>query len=192
MRVRCWMATAFLCWAVATAPLRGDAATISLVPAWPTVGASNAIAVDVVISGLGEGAPPTVAAFDLDVTFDPALLQIVSVDFGWDVFPDAGLSDWNLLAGPARVDLAGASLFDDATLDAYQPASFMLATLHFFARTPGVAPLAISQAVLAATGGGALSRDLVGTSIEILVPEPGTVALLAFGLLLLRRRERVQ
>lgn len=192
MRMRMWLAAALLALAVAGAPARGGAATITLVPAWPTVGASNAIAVDVVISGLGEGAPPTVAAFDLDVTFDPALLQIVSVDFGWDVFPDAALSDWNLLAGPTRVDLAGASLFDDATLDAYQPASFVLATLHFFALTPGVAPLAISQAVLAATGGGALARDLVGTSIEILVPEPGTATLLALGLLLLRRRERVE
>ena len=182
MRMRMWLAAALLALAVAGAPARGGAATITLVPASPTVGASNPIDVDVVISGLGEGAPPTVAAFDLDVTFDAAVLQLVSVDFGWDVFPDAGLSAWNLLATPPRVDLAGASLFDDATLDAYQPASFVLATLHFFALTPGVSPLAITQAVLAATGGGSLPSALVGTSVEVLVPEPGTVSLLLVGL----------
>ena len=56
-------------------------------------------------------------------------------------------------------------------LDANQPASFVLATLHFTALGIGLSPLAITQAVLANTPGGAIPTTLSGTSIEVVVPE---------------------
>src|SRR5262245_32346006 len=105
---------------------RADAASIGLSPSFQSAPIGNTIAVDVTIAGLG-GAPPTLSAFDLDITFDPGVLAFVSVLFGDDL-GEAGVDtifDVNLLAGPVRVDLANASLLSNAELAASQPDSFV-------------------------------------------------------------------
>ena len=181
------VALALLGWA-----WRADAVSLSLVASQATVGIGGAVAVDVVIADLGLGVAPTLAGFDLDITFDPAVLAFDSVAFGGDLGVlglETLLPSVNLLAGPTRVDLALASLLPDAVLDANQPASFVLATLHFTALGLGLSPLAIAQAVLANTPGGAIPTTLAGTSIEVVVPEPASLALVALGLAALARRK---
>jgi hypothetical protein len=170
--------------------------TLALVPSATPVFPGDPVAVDVAISGLGSGAPPTLAGFDLDITFDPSVLAFASVDFGGNL-GIVGLETLppavNVLAGPTRVDLALSSLLPDPVLDASQPDAFVLATLHFTALGAGLSPLAITQAVLANTPGGSIAVTLAGTSVEVLVPEPGPLALLALlalGLASLARRRR--
>lgn len=172
---------------------RATAVSLALSPAAQAVATSGAVDVDIVISDLGSGAAPTLAAFDLDVSFDPAVLSFLSLDFGVDLGVPGldALTSAGLLAGPVRVDLAATSLLASATLDAQQPTSFVLATLHFIALAPGTSALTITQAILADTAGGpgnnAILASLAGADVTV-VPEPGTAALLATGIALLRVR----
>jgi len=172
---------------------RADAASIGLSPSSQSLPIGNTVAIDVVISGLGGiGALPTLAAFDLDVTFDPSVLSFVSVLFGDDL-GQVGVDtifDVNLLAGPVRVDLANASLLSDAELEANQPASFVLATLFFTASGLGTSNLSITQALLANAPGGSIPATLSGASVEVLVPEPASLALVSIGLAALARARR--
>ena len=124
-------------------------ASLALDPATFLVAPGDAVDVDVVISGLVAGGPPSVGAFDLDVAFDPALLQPIAVTFGpflGDPDPLAGetLTDFQLLAG--IVDLAEVSLLATPDLDLLQlPASFTLATLSFTAVASGAATLTFAE-----------------------------------------------
>ena len=174
-----------LCAAIAAAgPAR--AVSLSLLPASPSVYAGTPLAIDIVIGDLGAGVAPTLSAFDLDVSFDASVLSFDWVEFGFDLgipVTEALISS-GLLAGPTRVDLAETSLLSNATLDANQPVTFVLATLLFLALAPGTSPLAITQAVLANTaGGGSIAATLSGASVTVLaVPEPISIGLVGLGL----------
>lgn len=196
MRIeRSWMWAAVALCAAFLWSERAAAVSLALSPATQSVTTGGAVDVDIVITDLGSGAAPTLAAFDLDVSFDPSVLSFLSVDFGLDLGVPGldALTSAGLLAGPMRVDLAATSLLANATLDAQQPASFVLATLHFVALAPGTSALAITQAVLADTAGGpgnnSIAADLAGADVTV-VPEPGTAALLAMGIALFHARRR--
>src|SRR5690606_28671455 len=89
-------------------------------------------------------------------------------------------------------DLAAVSLLASATLDAQQPASFVLATLTFLAVSPGLAELVLDQALLADTsavpGGNQLFVDTISGASILVTPEPGTLLLLSGGCALLAAR----
>jgi hypothetical protein len=81
---------------------------------------------------LNAGGPPSLGAFDLDVSFDPSVLLPLDVAFGpflGDPSLLEALTDFNFF--PGLVDLAEVSLLLPEELDALQRASFPLATLVF-------------------------------------------------------------
>ncbi len=63
---------------------KGVAHAISLgfVPASQDVGVGNPFSVDLLISGLGNFAPPSLGTFDLTAGFDPAILTFIGATFG--------------------------------------------------------------------------------------------------------------
>ena len=144
------------------------------------VSLGSSVDVDLVISGLGDSAPPSLGAFDVDVFYDPLIVTLTALTFGTDL----GTSIQSDIAGLGTVNLFEVSLESALTLDAVQPGAFTLATLTFDGTGLGISALNITVNGLI----DALASDLpeadVGTgSITVSsVPEPTTLILLSIGL----------
>jgi hypothetical protein len=183
--------------ALALALVAGRAGAVSLgVGPSASVSPGDPVSVTIVIAGIGDGGPPKLSGFDIDLAFAPAVLSFVGVSFG-DVLGEVGvqaLTSADVLSGPTRLNVVEASLLPSETLDAIEPGSFLLATLSFQALAPGVSPLSITRAVLADTsdvpGGNSIAVEAVENASIFVVPEPGTASLLALGLLGIARSRR--
>lgn len=170
------------------------AITLGLAPVSQTVAVGTQLDVALQISGLGEGAAPSLSTFDVDVTFSGSLLSFASAAFG-----DPGSGDQLDLSGlgsvtavspaPSAVNLFELSLDLPADLVALQAASFTLATLTFTAQAPGTSSLAITVNALGDANGVPLFAELVGASVTgegaAAVDEPESLLLAAAALLAL-------
>jgi len=158
-------------------------AVLSFSPSSQTASGGQTVTVDIVISGLSAGAPPSVGAFDLDVSFDPAILLPIDVTFGSFLGTPGIDALTDFLLSPGVVDLAEVSLLAPINLDAH-PASFSLATLSFVAVGVGTSPLAFSQIVVDDAFGDKIPTTGVDGSITG-IPEPASALLSGAGLLLI-------
>jgi hypothetical protein len=187
---RRWIVGMILAGALAAPP--AGAISIALLPALADVAVGDGLDIDVVVSGLGAGAPPSLGSYDLDVSFDASRLTFDSLSFG-TLLGGPVDSLQSAVAGAGLVDFAELSLLLPAELDALQPASFSIATLHFTVSAEGTSTVAVSQA-LAGDGEGrplpidALASAAITGSAASAVPEPGAAALFALGLLLAVKR----
>ncbi len=162
-----------------------SAVVIDFVPSDQTVALGTDAFVDLVISGLGDFTAPSLGAFDLDVTYDAAILSPQSVNF------TPRLGDGTLgqsiegldVSIPGLIDFFIVSLLSQQELEILQPESFVLATFSFQAIAPGTSPLVLTQVLL----GDALGADLVASAgsgrITVTgsgsgVPEPAPAGLL--------------
>lgn len=173
--VRVGMALAF------AAPQAQAGVIVSLTPDSAMVTLGDTLDVDVLIAGLRNFTPPSVGAFDLDVSFDAAILSPTGVTFGPflgdpDPFAFETFTDFQFLTGV--VDFAEVSLLSPAELDGLQPSGFRLATLSFDAIATGVSPLMLTQISV---------DDPFGVN---LIPEPRTLWLIGVGLAGLGRVSR--
>jgi len=173
-----------------------SALNINFVPGFQTVSPGDTFALDIVVSGLEAVTPnEIVSAYDLDVTYNSSLFTATGVTFGSLL----GLSLQNSsLATLGLVDLAEVSLESDAALGALQGDSVTLATLAF--KASGGQGTGNFNFVFNATndvkGNGAAVLDLSPGTAAVQVgatPEPGTLVLLASGLvgLVLHQRRRM-
>jgi hypothetical protein len=172
-------------------------ATIALAPSASVVMLGESFDLDVVISGLGAGAPSSVSAFDLTLSFAPAILSVDGVSFGLSLGNPAlfeALTGFTI--SPGSVNLAEVSLLSAADLDVLQPASFTLATLSFEALAVGMTTVAFVPGTVPGVSGldvkdglGAVLVPLTWTDATVqvvgvtVIPEPTTCSLIAFPLL---------
>ena len=176
-----------------------QAIRLDIVPGFTSKFVGDVFGVDVVVSGL-DAASEVVSTFDLDVTFDPAIVQALGATYGTGL--GGGAPDSVQFApgiGSGVIDFAESSLLLDADLDALQGDSVTLATLSFRAIGVGISalsflpdPLFILTGRFDVSGIPAdLNPDVGGGRVEVLaasgVPEPGVLSLLALGLLGLAR-----
>jgi hypothetical protein len=173
-----------------------NAVAIEFVPADTDGFVGDLFNVDVIVSGLSAGETgEIVAAFDLDVLYDPAVLDATSIAFGSAL----GLTDLDTFASsifaPGRLDFANISLLFNDELAALQADSVLLASLTFSAIGIGSSTLTFDTLMppgITLVGSDPFSTlpiDLAGGALltvrerPISVPEPGTLALLGLGLL---------
>lgn len=190
-------ATSLVCLLLAAAP--ATAATLSLLPAASDATPGSTLLLDVVVAGLGDAAAPSLAAFDFDIGFDPAVLSLDEVSFG-GFLGDMALGEaldvsFGELA-PGLVNVAEVSFLAGGTLDALQPDGFVLATLSFTvgALAGGQTTVVEFAAVAGLADGAAMPLPVDATNGAVVtgtvIPLPAALWLLLPALLVLRRRAR--
>ncbi len=165
---------------VAHVPAQALHVSLSLDSAAVTAG--QAVSLDALVSERAAGADGAIAAFDLSVSYDPALLMPTGVLFGTllgdtatQAFTDA------VFATPGLVSFAEVSLLSGAELDLLQPAAFALAQLSFVAVATGTASFAYAGEIRIDNADGV---KLIG--------EPATAALLLLGLVAVAQASRAR
>jgi hypothetical protein len=160
-----------------------SAGTISLSFSPPSVSviSGQMIDFDLLVSGHTPGLPPSVGAFDLDISFNPALLTPTNISFGTSLGnPDLLEALVASTISTGKVNIAEVSLLPPATLDTLQPASFPLATLTFQALANGTATLALTGGVV---------DDAFGNKL-VSIPEPHTLCIAGLTVIALIAKQR--
>lgn len=179
-------------------PARAQA-TLEVVPSNTSPGPGESLTVDVVISGLGNLAPPSLGAFDLVLTFDPAVLAHTGTTVGTALGDEAAAEALvGIVPGAGDVNVFEVSLLSPAQLSGSQPDGFTLFTVSFDAVASGSTTLGLTptappgdengrplsvEAVVAAT-------VTVGRAVPIPGLSPPALLLLTFLLLLAAWRVR--
>lgn len=173
-------------------PQTTSAATISVMPGSQlAVTAGNNATVDLNISGLGAGTFPSLGVYDLNVTFNPALLSFVNVNWGTglDIFGLGSLRTVNTSSG--LVNIFELSLDSAADLNALQTANLLLASLQFIGVGTGTSNIALAINALGDADGASLSANIVyGSGTGVPEPSSGVLLLIGGGVLLARRYRR--
>jgi len=149
----------------------------------------DSVEIPVVISGLGNGAAPSLATFDLNLLFDASHLSYSSASFGDPTLGDqldaTGAGDNPIFADTTAsgvLNLYELSFDDAAALNSFQADSFTLALIHFSALSAGSSPLTISVNSLGDADGEPLTANLSPTTVVTTVPIPAAFWLMASGL----------
>ena len=167
------------------------AAVVGFDPVSQTVVQGNTASVDLVISGLGAD---ILSGFDLEISYDDSILSFQSFTVGpgptgLDPFGlDGGLFSFGAELFPGTAFVQDLSLEPDATLQMFQPDSFILGTIVFDTLSTGTSALTFSSALLAGETGPLgtfpLQADLLTGSITVsAIPVPAAVWLFATGLI---------
>ena len=176
---------------VGTATVQATSVTLSLETSTSVVDPCTYFDIDLVVSGLGNYAPHSVGDFDIDILYDPTLMEFVDYSLGTylgdvDLFEAVDLS-WGEFS-PGTIDLAEVSLLLPMELDWLQPSEFILAGLTFHCLGPGVSDISIddSDPLLTYKVGnelGGMFDVTVGEPLTITqTPEPCTILLIGTGL----------
>lgn len=183
--------------AMLTVAAEGRAVVLSLEPAVFTANPGDSVTLDLTVSGLGNGAAPSLGGFEVNVTYDSTSLSFTRYTLG------SSLGDVNLFealdsttTAAGLIDLTEVSLLLPADLDALQADSFVLATLDFTVMAglaPGqstavqISPVSLvdgsssSNPLSVSAGNGATLSRQASPPIGG-VPEPATLALVLAGL----------
>jgi len=154
--------------------------TLTLVPSSQTINISETATADLLISGLGEFASPSLGAFDIELIFDDSIFAFNSESFGSLLGTSIQGVDTSTpgVAGLYEVSLEGVS-----TLDALQPGSILLAILKFDSIGVGTSPLEFGNVVLSDAIGDVIPNPALVAANVTVVPLPTSILLFVTGLL---------
>jgi len=173
---------------------------LSLETSETTIDVGDSVAVDVVLSGLGDFSAVSVSSFVVEVLFDSTVLNFDSESYTGLLGDIPTEADPFTSIAPGSVTLDLLSFLFDFELDALQPESFTLGTLNFSGLSNGVSALSFGSTELIDTDPTlpvALVPDAFQTSsvnvASTSVPEPAPVLLMLFGsiaMLMVRKKAK--
>lgn len=167
---------------------------LSLDPDIQDSGLGDLVSVNLMIDGLGDGVPLSLAAFDINVAFDTSSLSFA----GYNLFDGLGDVDffealdtsWGDLGG-GLVNISEVSLLSNFDLWDFQAGSFALAELFFTVdAVPSTSAISIDGAVLADVNGDAINVIGVNNASVTAVPNPANTLLMGLGLFVLFVRKK--
>ncbi|MFZ5759007.1 MAG: cohesin domain-containing protein [Thermodesulfobacteriota bacterium] len=165
------------------------AASLSLSPASSSVFTGDLFTLDVILADMADA--DTISAFDLDISFNPAILSFTSYELS-NALGDVAAGDTfdgsrgNYDDGVANLMATSLIFTNDAFFaDQFSTSStaLTLATLSFTALRPGAGSVAFAYADLGDEEGDFFTATVAAAAIHVdPVPEPATMLLLASGL----------
>lgn len=134
--------------------------------------AGDSVAVNLIVSDLGDLTAPSVGAFNVNIVFDLAALSFESYSLGALLGNAGALESVDISTGVAggNVGLGEVSFLSASALDALQPASFVLATLTF-----SVLDLAPAQTTLLELTPTALLSNAAGAALPLNTLAPAVI-----------------
>jgi len=173
---------------------RAEALVISIDPATQDANIGDVVSANVVASGITD----PIGGFFLAIEFNDTILQ----GDGYTIDPDGGLGafpddfSFGFSGGDLDLFVVADPNEDEASLEAAQGASFVLATIRFVAAANGLSPIRIAQFDISNWDGTAtLPAQAVNGEVCVggncAVPEPGLFAMVGLalaGLAVARRR----
>ncbi len=177
-------------WLMFTYTTPAQAITIDLVPEQQEVDVNSSASVEIKISGLVDGAAPSLGVFDLNIMYDTAMLSfsgLSGVNFG-DQLDLSGFGSIQAIdnSSPGLINLYELSFDFLDDLNNLQLPSFTLATLTFDTIAEGISALDVAVNSLGDANGDPLTADTNGVEINAIrntsIPEPATLLLLLTGM----------
>jgi hypothetical protein len=134
---------------------------VSLEPDSQSIGVGSPVSMDLVVSGLGDHASPSLGGFDFTLSYNLAVLSAASLSFGnylnLGILGSLQNSD---LSTPGIIHLDEISFESASALQANQPSSFTLATLGFSGAGGGISAVNVTS--------GSLSDETGQVSLQFL------------------------
>ncbi len=152
---------------------------------------AKSLDVELIVSGLTEANAPSLSAYDIDILFDSAHLQLAATELGnqLDVYGlGENISSVQLMQ-PGRVNVYELSLDWAEDLNSLQAANFSLASLHFDILKNGSSALQIIINELVDGEGNILHADSLTSSVTT-VPLPGGIYLMLTAVAFLIRKSQ--
>jgi hypothetical protein len=171
------------------APLRAGI-IIGTSPQLQSVTLGSVAEVQIGISGLGNNAPPSLGAYDLNFSFNPAVVAFSGLTFGDPLLGDqldlSGAGTIADFSSPSAglVEAFEISLDSALVLDGMQPDHFVLMTLQFTGLAAVSSTITPSLNSIGDSVGAPLAAELQAGQIDVVgAPEPGSFWMLSLGAL---------
>jgi len=159
---------------------------LSFDPLIQTTPLGGSAAVNLVVSGLGNLASPSLGGFFIDFSYNPAVVSLSSLTFGTELdLGVLGSIQGSDTSTPGLVHLDEVSFEAPDGLNGAQPDSFTLATIQFTGAAPGLSPLVFGAVSLSDETGATIAGFTIDTGLITVpgghIPDGGASALLLGG-----------